>query len=51
MSHHWHISIENIIIYGVSAILVINFTRFLAEALSKNSGTATIGNALGAIVS
>jgi hypothetical protein len=51
MKVHWHASVEDIVIYGVSAILVINVTRFAAAKLAKMDGpTGTFGQALGALV-
>ena len=50
-SIHWHASVEDIIIYGVSAILVINLWRFAAAKAAKVDGPiGTIGQAAGALV-
>lgn len=51
MQHHWHISIENVLIYGLSAILVINLLRLMAAGMSKSSSFESLGKGLGAIVS
>jgi hypothetical protein len=51
MKIHWHSSIEDIIIAGASAILVINLTRFASAKLAKMDGpVGTFGQALGALV-
>lgn len=50
-SIHWHSSIEDVILYGVSAIIMINLIRFGAAKLAKVDGpVGTIGHAAGALV-
>ncbi len=51
MRIHYHASIENVLLYGISAIIVIDLLGLAAVHLRTKSGPlATIGNALGAIV-
>lgn len=52
MSEHFHTGLENVIFYGLSAILVINITRFVAAKMAKsnNPSIAGIGSAIGATV-
>ena len=51
MHVHWHGSIDNILLYGFSAILVINGGRLLAGWMVKRGGSiAKVGEAVGALV-
>lgn len=52
MQEHYHASIEHILVYGVSAILVINLTRIISGWMvnSKVSGLQTVGKAAGSLV-
>lgn len=50
MSPHWHVSVENVAIYGLSAILVIWGLRTVSAVLLKNPGTEMIGKAIGGVV-
>jgi hypothetical protein len=48
---HWHIGVDHIIVYGVSAIIVINLVRLIASAMVANGGTwETPGKVLGSLV-
>lgn len=48
---HYHASIEDILLYGISAIIVIDLLGLAAVHLRTRSGPiGTFGNALGAIV-
>jgi hypothetical protein len=48
---HWHFSAENVLFAGISAIIVINLTRFAAAKMAAQPGVVgTIGNAIGATV-
>lgn len=47
---HWHTSVENVLIYGISAIIVINLVRLASAQLLNNEQTAGAGRALGALV-
>lgn len=52
MSAHWHTGIDHIIIYGLSAILVINLLRLAAVQLATQPGIfGSIGRSVGALVS
>lgn len=51
MAVHWHSSIDNILLYGFSAILVINILRLIAAGMAKTDGFGTLGRGLGALVS
>lgn len=50
---HWHTSAENIVIYGVSALIFLNLWRIGAAfaARSQNDLVAKTGKAAGALVS
>ena len=52
MREHYHSSVENVIFYGLSAILVINLTRIGASwaAKSQTPMLASAGKAVGALV-
>lgn len=52
MKLHWHASIEDILLYGFSAILVINVTKIVAGHMadSTNNTVASIGSGIGALV-
>ncbi len=48
---HWHASVEDMLIYGVSAIIVINLWRFAAAKAAKADGfIGTAGRAAGGLV-
>ena len=48
---HWHVSIENVLVYGVSAIIVINLARIGSAKLIEREGKlGDIGRAIGAVV-
>lgn len=51
MNGHWHVSVDNVIVYGVSAIIVINLVRLLASAMVAAGGNwETPGKVLGGLV-
>ena len=51
MRPHYHATIEHILLYGVSAIIVINVTRLGAAKLSTQPGAlGQIGRSVGALV-
>lgn len=49
---HWHASVDQILLYGLSAIVVFNVVRLIAIQVSKvdNPAAQTVGGALGALV-
>lgn len=51
-SVHWHGSVENVLLYGVSAIIVIDVLGISAAWLTRqnNPTVSAVGKALGAIV-
>lgn len=51
MIRHYHASVEDILLYGISAIVVINLLGLAAAKLAERDGyTGEIGKALGAVV-
>lgn len=47
---HWHGSVENVILYGVSALIVINVIRLVAVPLENRGGKlAQFGRAMSAL--
>jgi hypothetical protein len=51
MLPHWHVNIESVLVYGISAIIVINLGRLGAAQLAKRDGRiGDVGRALGAVV-
>lgn len=51
MRAHWHGSVDNILLYGLSAILVINLGRIGAGWLVKKGGkAAALGESVGALL-
>lgn len=52
MKIHWHASAEDILLYGISAILVIDLGGLLAAKLAMNSNktVAKTGLVLGSII-
>lgn len=50
MKFHWHASVDNIILYGVSAIIVINLVCIASAQLVQHDATEPIGKALGSLV-
>lgn len=50
MQLHWHASVENVLLYGISAIIVINLVRIGGGMLVQHERTERIGNALVALV-
>jgi hypothetical protein len=51
MSLHWHASVENVLLYGISAIIVIDVLGLLAAKVAERPGTiGQFGRALGAVV-
>lgn len=51
MRPHYHATIEHVLLYGVSAILVINLTRIAAVKLGTQPGiVGSIGRSVGALV-
>ncbi len=51
MRIHWHGSIEDVLMYGISAIIVIDVLGLLAAHMAKRQGVVgTLGQSLGAIV-
>lgn len=53
MREHYHTSLENVLVYGISAILVINLIQIGSGWLvkSSNPALASVGKATGALVS
>jgi hypothetical protein len=48
---HWHGSIENILLYGISAIIVIDVLGLVAAKATERPGTVgQFGRALGAVI-
>jgi hypothetical protein len=48
---HWHATVDHVLLYGVSAIIVINITRILAAKLGAMDGPlGTVGQNVGALV-
>lgn len=51
MSGHWHLGVDHVLIYGVSAIVVINLIRIIAAWMVNRGGTLeTAGTVLGGLV-
>lgn len=51
MKVHWHGSVDNIVLYGISAIIVIDVLGLSAAWMAQRDGAiGTFGKALGAIV-
>ena len=51
MSGHWHVSAENVLIYGVSALIVFNLIRLLAAAMVGAGGAwEAPGKVLGGLI-
>lgn len=51
MRIHWHGSIEDVLMYGISAIIVIDVLGIAAAQMAKRDGiVGTLGHSLGAIV-
>lgn len=49
--NHWHISIDNILLYGVSALIVFNVIRLVASLMvAKGGALETPGKVLGSLV-
>ena len=52
MSNHWHLAIDHILIYGMSAILTIHIMRFIAaQMVTREGAIKQAGEALAGIVS
>ena len=51
-SVHWHTSAENVIVYGVSALVFFNLWRIGSAFLARqnNEAVSSIGKAAGALV-
>jgi len=52
MKLHWHAGPEDVLLYGLSAILVINAFRIIAGHLvsSTNPTLSTVGSGIGSLV-
>ncbi|HEV3129585.1 MAG TPA: hypothetical protein VGY32_11415 [Solirubrobacteraceae bacterium] len=51
MKSHFHATVDSVLLYGVSAIIVINLTRIIAAKLGAMPGVlGTIGQNAGALV-
>lgn len=51
MKEHYHLTIEHVVIYGVSALLFFNVLRIVAVKLGAQPGPiGTAGRAVGALV-
>lgn len=51
MKGHFHATVDSILLYGVSAIIVINLTRIVAAKLGTMPGAlGTVGQNVGALV-
>lgn len=51
MRDHYHATIEHILLYGVSAIIVINLTRIAAAKIGAMDGVmGSVGRSVGALV-
>lgn len=49
---HWHSGAENILMYGLSAIVVLNVWRVLSAHVAKQDGLiGQVGKSAGALVS
>lgn len=51
MREHWHATVDHIFLYGVSAIVVINFWRIVAAKLGTMEGPiGSLGRNMGSLV-
>jgi hypothetical protein len=51
MSGHWHLGVDHVLIYGISAIVVINVLRLIAAGMVSAGGNwEAPGKVLGALV-
>jgi hypothetical protein len=51
MTEHFHVSIDAVLVYGISAIIVINLLRILFAKMAQLPGpVGAIGVSLGALV-
>ena len=51
MTPHWHASIDNVLLYGVSAIIVFNVVKLASAQLVKRGGAlGELGASIGALV-
>lgn len=51
MKEHYHLTVENVLIYGVSALIVFNLTKIVAVKLANMQGPiGSLGHALGTLV-
>lgn len=49
---HWHTGVENVLVYGLSAIVVFNLWRIAAAHVAKQDGMiGQLGKSAGALVS
>ena len=51
MKVHWHFSAEDVLVYGVSAIIVINLARMLSAQIADKPGLlGSLGRGVAATV-
>lgn len=51
MSEHWHLTVDHIIIYGVSALIFFNLVKIVAAKAGAQPGPiGTAGRAVGSLV-
>lgn len=51
MSGHWHLGVDHVLIYGLSAIVVINLVRIIAAWMVNRGGKLeTAGTVIGGLV-
>ena len=50
MRPHWHATVDQIVLYGVSALIFFNVWRLIAVQLGKQPGViGTVGTSMGAL--
>jgi hypothetical protein len=51
MNGHWHIGVDHVIVYGVSALIFLNLLRLIAAAMVNAGGNwETPGKVIGGLL-